>query len=583
MNRDKTTWAILSILLGLLPSVVWMLSSSPLNAFKLGFAPSLALLVGLVAWSGRRPGVAMAFLLPFSVLVPAECFYIWNFQGPSTVHILGIVAETTLRESREYVGDRGFITLTALSVISFLFSLVALRRVGLAYVFPAARAWRWIGIAATLPVLSLLVFESSFAVKNTGSQQPSTWGAPQSQQFGIMLRDVNLNIDGVLSPSFPFGVPLRFWSYWQERQRMLEAKAVVDAISVVATNRPGAAEQGVVMLVIGESANALNWGVNGYERDTTPRIAAMDDVVSMRNAVTPWTATRLSVPIILTGQQDEVSGLSPLSSPSVLAIFRAAGWKTYWFSNQSPMGPHDSVIGLYAAQADVVRYLSGANFTNAASPDDVLFEPVMQALKFDPAPRKLIVVHLLGSHAEYSLRYPAFFNKFQPSGTDAPEPGELKTLMNSYDNSILFTDHVLAELIGFLGHAPGKTNASLIYISDHGQALPTYACPQWGHSHISEFAYRVPALLWLSAEAQRRHEGVLSTLRGSPDRALHANQVFDTAIDLAQIDTDNMSSRKSWVSPDWQPVKRMVRTGVDFDSIKFGGDCRVAQSQIDRQ
>lgn len=582
MSFKRTYWVGLALLLGLLPNLVWMLALSPILAFKLGLAPNLALVVGVIAWSGRRPGVAMAILLPFSVLVPAECYYIWNFQSPSSVHVLGVISETTLRESREYIGDRSLLALMAVSVLSLLFSLVALRKVGLRDAFPATRAWRWVGVAATLPVISLFAFESSLAMKSTENDQPSTWGVAQSQQFSIMGRDVNFKVNDVLSPGFPFGVPLRLWSYSQERQRLAEAKKVLDSISISAVNRNDAAEQGTVILVIGESANALNWGANGYERDTTPQVAAMEDAVSLRNVVTPWTATRLSVPIILTGQQDKISGLSPLTAPSMLAIFRAAGWKTYWLSNQAPLGQHDSAIGLYAAQADVVRYFSGADFNSAASTDDVLLEPVMQVLKFDPAPRKLIVVHLLGSHAEYHLRYPVDFNWFQPSGTDSHEPGELKSLMNSYDNSILFTDHVLAQLVTFLRHAPEKSNSSLVYVSDHGQALPTYACPLWGHSHIAETSYRVPALVWLSAENQRRHEGALARLQEGRDKPLHTSQVFDTVLDLAQIDSPGLSQEKSWVSPAWQPAKRVVRARVDFDSLEFEGECRVAASLSNR-
>jgi glucan phosphoethanolaminetransferase (alkaline phosphatase superfamily) len=583
MNSRKAIWSLLTLSLALLPNLLWMLSSSPMNAFKLGLAPSLALVIGLVAWSGRRPGVAIALVLPFSVLLPAECYYIWNFQSPSSVHILGIVGETNLREAREYLGDRTLVLVIGASIASLLLFSYSLWTVGLRYAFPAGRAWRWVGLAATLPVLSLIAFESAFALKGGGSEQPATWGAAQSQQFSIMLKDVNLKVSDVLSPGFPFGVPLRFWSYQQERQRLAVAKATLDAIPVNAVNRPGAADEAVVVLVIGESANSLNWGVNGYPKDTTPRISAMSDAVSLSNVVTPWTATRLSVPIFLTGQQDNVSGLSPLTAPSLLATFKAAGWKTYWLSNQSPLGQHDSVIGLYAAQADVVKYLSGADFMSSASTDDVLLEPVMKALKFDPAPRKLIVVHLLGSHAEYQLRYPREFNKFRPSGTDAAEPGELKTLMNSYDNSIFFTDHILAELIGFLRKAPEKSNVSLVYASDHGQAIPTYECPQWGHSPISEYSYRVPALIWMSPESQRRNQGAIERLKVARDRPLHTNQIFDTVLDLAQIDSPSASSSKSWVNADWQPTKRMVRTGVDFDSIEFGGSCRVARSQIDRQ
>jgi len=583
MHRKKIFWVVVALLLGLLPNLVWGLVGVPANAFKLGVAPNLALLIGCMAWAGRRPGAVILFLLPFSLLVPAECYYIWNFQGPSSVHVLGVLGETNLREAREYIGDGSLLALLASSVFSLVFFIIALKNVGLRYLFPAARAWRWVGVAAMFPVLSLFAFESSLALRSTENDVPSAWGGAQSQQFGIMLRNVNFKVSDVLGPGFPFGVPLRFWSYAQERQRLLDAKNIVDGIQVSASNQEGSAEKATLILVIGESANSENWGVNGYARDTTPQVAAMADAVSLRNVVTPWTATRLSVPVLLTGQQDRISGMSPLEAPSLLAIFRAAGWKTYWLSNQAPLGQHDSAIGLYAAQADVVRYFSVADFNSTANTDDVLIKPVLKVLKSDLSPRKLIVVHLLGSHVEYHFRYPSSFNRFQPSGTDSSEPGELKTLMNSYDNSIFFTDYLLAQFVGLLNKNSGNENSSLIYVSDHGQALPTYECPQWGHSHIAETTYRVPAMIWMSKESQRSHKGALARLKAVRDQPLHTSQVFDTVIDLAKIETSSMQLQKSWISPEWRPARRLIRAGADFDEIRFGGSCRTAQTSIERR
>lgn len=577
MDQKKALWALSALVIVLIPNVIWMIvAPSPLEAFRIGLAPNLALTVGLVAWSGRRPGIAVAAMLPFVLMVPAESYYIWNFQTPSTVHILGILGETNLREAREYVGDSRLILLALLTILVFVFVVFVLRTVGLATVFPKHRSWRWIALGATIPLIGLAIIEVAIVVKTQPFNDAFAALSKAESEEVQLVRNLDLGVNNVLSPGFPLGVPVRFRSYWVERQRLANARVTLEKVKVTATTRVGAPEQSVVVLVIGESASGAHWGANGYYRDTTPRVSALTDAVSLKNVVTPWPSTRASVPVILTGQQDPNTGFSPLTVPSAPAVFRAAGWKTFWLSNQSPLGRHDSAIALYAGQADLTRYFNAVDFSSAADTDDILLEPVLRVLKFDPAPRKLVVIHLLGSHASYHLRYPDDFNRFQPSGNDGG--GDDEALLNSYDNSILFTDHILGEVVGFLRKLPSTVDASLVYVSDHGQALPTTQCRQWGHSQLAESTYRVPGMVWLSPETKRRHPESLARLKALQNAPLHTREVFDTLLDLAQIDFAGAKLTHSWINPVWKAEKRNFNGMSDYDAIPVEGPCHLLTS-----
>lgn len=559
----------------LMPNVIWFfVAPNPVDALVLGVAPSLMFIVGLLAWVGRRPGVTILVLLPFAPFVPLETYYIWNFQSPSSVHVLGIVADTTPREAREYIGEQGLLMLAVAILAIMAVFLQAVRLLGFSAAFPRHRIWQWLGMAATLPVLSLVAAEHMLTLP---SDSMSAMVKVSDSEERKLVADLQLNVDDVLSPGFPLGVPLRMRNFWLEWQRLAVARQEIDKLTVDAANAGSAPSQSVVVLVIGESATSTHWGANGYSRDTTPRLDALTDAVSMRRAVTPWAGTRMSVPIILTGQQDPKSGLSPLSAPSLVKVFRAAGWKAIWLSNQSPMGMHDSAIALHAGQADMARFFNGADYSKTASTDDVLLEPFRQALFADSAARKLLVVHLLGSHVKYKLRYPEAFDRFQPSSPDGGGDSN-QALLNAYDNSILFTDHVLGEMIGSLQKLPESVSASLLYISDHGQALPTASCRQWGHSQSAASSFRVPAMVWMSAESQRRHAGAMDRLKALRDAPLHTSEVFDTMIDLAQIEFAGAKQSKSWLSSGWQPQKRLISGGADFDSTPVGGPCQLLNS-----
>ena len=185
---------------------------------------------------------------------------------------------------------------------------------------------------------------------------------------------------------------------------------------------------------------------------------------------------------------------------SFLSAFKEAGYKTWWLSNQISFGQFDTPVSVLAHEANVIEFLNPGGFSDHSNLDDVLLPPLRRALA-DPAPLKLVVIHSMGSHWNYANRYPRAFDQWKPSlfGVDKPAYTDLDIkpqLNNSYDNTILYTDWFLAQVVKQLKTLPQP--AAMTYVADHGQTLYDGGCRVAFHGHNTQYEFHVPALFWYS-------------------------------------------------------------------------------------
>jgi glucan phosphoethanolaminetransferase (alkaline phosphatase superfamily) len=197
----------------------------------------------------------------------------------------------------------------------------------------------------------------------------------------------------------------------------------------------------------------------------------------------------------------------------------------------------------------------------------------------DPAPKKLIVLHTLGSHWNYSQRHPKSFDKWQPSlfGIDKPVYTDLKIkpqLNNSYDNSILYTDWFLSQVIDRLKQAAPL--ASLMYVADHGQTLYDGTCRLAFHGHNTQYEFHVPAFMWYSDDYQVRYPEKIDQLKRHRKTKLATENFFHTLVDMADIRYPGDHLEWSFLSPAFRLHKRYVDSygWSNYDNSTFKGDCR---------
>lgn len=213
----------------------------------------------------------------------------------------------------------------------------------------------------------------------------------------------------------------------------------------------------LLVLVIGESMRADHLAIYGHDKPTTPNLKARGNSLAIyENAYSAGTSTWNSLPKMLTWES-EVSG----SNLSLVKLAQAAGYKVHWLSNQRPFETWGISVTKLSVEADIKTFIS-RDGKNQHLDEDLLpyFDDTLQNLP--PQNKNLIIVHLYGSHLTFSDRYPARFDQFKENDYSS----ENALLQAHYDNSILYTDYILSELIAKLE----PYNADLLYFSDHGLA-----------------------------------------------------------------------------------------------------------------
>ena len=292
----------------------------------------------------------------------------------------------------------------------------------------------------------------------------------------------------------------------------------------------------VTLLVVGETARAKNFSLNGYARQTNPYLDGQD-VISFSNVHSCGTATSVSVPCMfsLKGRR-EFDPSDAHSEENVLDVVQRAGLGMLWRDNNSGCkGVCDRV------EHEDLSHLTGDNNCR----DDECFDMVlMNALeeKIDAYEKGvMIVLHQKGSHGPaYFQRVPADFRKFTPiCHTNQLQECSRSEILNAYDNSILYTDYFVSRLINFLKQHESDYDASLIYVSDHGESLGENGIYLHGLPYViaPEEQTHVPFLFWMSGGFASRFGVDGACLKASAGRELSHDNLFYSLLGLHDIQT----------------------------------------------
>lgn len=316
----------------------------------------------------------------------------------------------------------------------------------------------------------------------------------------------------------------------------------------------------VVVLVLGETSRYDHWQVNGYARETSPRMAKRE-LVSFDSCFSVANLTTVSVPFILSRATPTHQELY-LQEKSVVDAFHEAGYETSWIADQSF---NNHFLLRIAESCDHTHYFMPRN--NELLLDTVLLAPVKERTHSKPPYEgwsekpQMMVVHSLGCHFKYSQRYPDEFQHFVPDmkgmriGALIPDfdsisegirlnnrrnsPALVKNvqnvLVNSYDNAIRYTDYFLDSLIEILEESDRP--AVMVYVGDHGENLMdderhmllhgTYAGSVW--------EYHVPLFVWMSEEYQSMYPDKMTTLRENKSKKMTTMYLFHSLLHLGGI------------------------------------------------
>lgn len=322
-----------------------------------------------------------------------------------------------------------------------------------------------------------------------------------------------------------------------------EAAGPAGPLTAIGTDaRPGAMAKGkqkptVVVLVIGETARGDHFSLNGYARDTNPALSRQAGLVNFSDAHSCGTETAVSLPCMLSGLGRENFSVSEAgSSENLLDVVRRAGVDVVWVENQSGCKRTcDRVKRVYTNSLKLPGYCQ-----DGECHDEILVEALRQQL--DTATRDtLVVLHQMGSHGPaYYLRYPVpAFEKFTPvCKTNLLDQCTADAIRNTYDNTILYTDHVLSKVVDTL-RGESRYDTAFLYFSDHGESLGEYGLYLHGAPRMlaPEAQVHIPAMAWLSDNYQKA-TGITSAClaRRSGDAITHDN-LFHSVLGLLDINT----------------------------------------------
>lgn len=298
----------------------------------------------------------------------------------------------------------------------------------------------------------------------------------------------------------------------------------------------------VYVLVIGEAARACNWQLYGYGRNTNPRLSKQKDLSVFYNVLTQSNTTHKSVPMILssvhTSEHKELYHRS-----GIPALFNEVGFSTYFISNQSPQG---AMIDNLAHDAKHVMYMDSPRL------DMQLVEAMRKALEEDHSERILFILHTYGSHFSYYQRYPRSFAEFSPEEDVAISKSNMEFIRNSYDNSILYTDHVLSEIISTL-EGLENTSCAMFYCADHGEDLMDEEDERFLHASptITYYQLHVASLAWFSETYKQQHPEKVEASQNNAHAPATTFSVFHTMADMASIRSDYVDLSASLFNPDF--------------------------------
>ena len=278
-----------------------------------------------------------------------------------------------------------------------------------------------------------------------------------------------------------------------------EKKYEIDANATLA---PDAKQKNIlVVLVVGETVRAQNWGLSGYQRNTTPELSKLP-VINYPHAIACGTSTKVSLPCMMSvrGRADyQEDGIN--NTESVLNLLDKLEVSVTWIDNQSGCkGTCDKLAFHYAKEFDDGEFCrEGQNCY-----DEILVR-AMQKTMNKQAGRQMIVLHQMGNHGPaYHERYPPSHERFSPAcNTSDLTKCSNSEIVNAYDNAVLYTDTVLAKMIAGLS-AIDDREVYFIYLSDHGESLGENNIYLHGlpNAIAPDYQTHVPMVMHLSGSAK---------------------------------------------------------------------------------
>ena len=504
--------AVVTYLLAMCNATFWarlftIFYGKPLAAFGLALAvwALMLLVVAFFAVRWAQKPVLVALL----IIAGITSFYMDTLGVMIDREMIQNAVTTTVAESKHLITAGLLIHVALFGVLPAL--LVIWVRVRRRTVWRGLAAWAFV-CAASLGLMVGMLFTNM-------------------KGYSTVLRG-NKELMGSVQPLAPLSGALRY-------ARMMMKSTNIVLIPTGLDAKPGpflaAAQKPVLMVIVaGETARAASWSLGGYERDTNPELAKRD-ILYYPQATSCGTATATSLPCMFSPlTRDSYSYEGGLSNENLLDVLARAGFKVEWWDNNTG----DKAVAARLPS----RFVSAEDGAEFCTPEciDGVFLKRLQTVADTMTENTVIVLHQIGSHGpSYWLRYPADREIFKPA-CKTPELTKCSTeeIVNAYDNTIAYTDFVLASVIDQL-EATDRVIPAMYYVSDHGESLGEGGLYLHGTPYFMapEYQTHVPMVIWMSQrfEAALGLDAACMAARAG-DPVSHDN-MFSTVIAMLDVQT----------------------------------------------
>ena len=303
--------------------------------------------------------------------------------------------------------------------------------------------------------------------------------------------------------------------------------------SFQATSEHPKDQREIYLFVIGETGRAHNWGLYGYERNTTPLLQKQEGLIAFTDVLTQSNTTHKSVPMLMSlACAEDYNQI--YRTKGMISAFKDAGFYTAYLSNQDY---NHSFIDIFGEEADKFFFLKYSNLPTEEKKDTKLAEMVRELIS-EGHQKLFIVLHTYGSHFNYYERYPQSRAQFKPDYITNVTPKNRSILINAYDNTILQTDLFLNGLIEELQKEDAA--AAMLYTSDHGEDIYDDDRNLFLHASPvpSYYQLHVPFVVWTSDEYQQSYPQIPASLKANREKAVASNAtVIHTLLQLGGIRT----------------------------------------------
>ncbi|MFT8210007.1 MAG: phosphoethanolamine transferase [Symbiopectobacterium sp.] len=354
------------------------------------------------------------------------------------------------------------------------------------------------------------------------------------KDYASLLRN-NLQIkDQVL----PFNV-VRNTNGYLKRTKSQLLRAVAEDATRPATVAD--ARHKLVIVVVGETARAQNFQLNGYPRATNPSLSQRKDIISFKNVSSCGTATAISLPCMFSRMtRSQYDGVRVATEENLLDILQRTGIHLLWRNNNNGgcKGVCERVPTDDMPTQKIIEHCVNKDGTRY---DDVL-------------------LHQLGSHGPtYFERYPAENKAFTPTcDSNQIQKCSNEQLTNTYDNTLVYTDRMLGKTIDLLQRYSGQRDVAMIYVSDHGESLGERGMYLHGTPYIiaPKEQTQVPMVIWFSpAFAQNARLNLLCLRKNADNQDYSHDNLYHSMLGLFDVQSSVYQPALDVFAPCREPVR----------------------------